>query len=532
MQYNLSLVIQWIDNATQALKQVEWNIQGFAQRNQANFKKMATVWGIAFWAITAWIGKATQAAAKSEGTWNKFNTVFAEWSDEMKEFVEDIRTRMPVATDTIARMAADVQDLLVPMWLSRELWAEMTQGFLEVANAIGAFDDVDPSEVLEAIKSWMTGASKALQRFSVDASIPALEARAVSEWLLKAWESFNNLDYEVRNQIKAQALLAQIYDNSSDAINWFAENSDSLIFRNLELKATIQDMIGVIGRWFLPIVDDIVKKIQPVVEQVVDRTEENQPLTRNIILASLAVAWLVTALWILWLILPKIVVAVTLLFSPIGILIALLAWLAVYVVRHRTEIRDFWLWVVDSIVEFSKRAWDQIGDTVITTLRVIVAIVTWWLSEVVLLVVNNRELVKETTAEARWRVQDNIFGVVDNIVWYVTRQFDRVKNAIGGIRDFGNNAISSVWGAITSVLPWRHTGWAVRAWQSYIVWEKWPEVFTPRSSGNIIANWWWWWVNVNINWVNINNGKDEVRFKNMLEDVIIKAQRWQALWFM
>ena len=177
----------------------------------------------------------TQDAAEAEGTWNKFNTVFWETKDDMKEFIKDIRTRMPVATDDIARMAADLQDLLVPLWLSRELWADMTKWFLEVSNAIGAFNDVNPKEVLEAIKSWLTGISMPLKRFWVDASVWALEAIALEEWLLKVWEKFSQLETKIRNQIRAQALLAQITYQSSDAINCLEKNTGILIFSHLVL---------------------------------------------------------------------------------------------------------------------------------------------------------------------------------------------------------------------------------------------------------------------------------------------------------
>lgn len=39
----------------------------------------------------------------------------------MEKFVDTIRDRMPMARDDIARMAADTQDLLVPLGLSRDL---------------------------------------------------------------------------------------------------------------------------------------------------------------------------------------------------------------------------------------------------------------------------------------------------------------------------------------------------------------------------------------------------------------------------
>lgn len=171
--------VQVVDKATAELKKIDKSVKDFdktgknsaanvkkwAQDNQANFQKMALIGTAAFVAVGAGILKVTKSAAEAEGTRNKFNTVFAEGAGDMTDFINDIRTRMPVATDTIARMAADIQDLLVPIGLSRELGAEMTQGFLEAANAIGAFNDVDPSQVLDAIKSGAIGSSEPLAKF-------------------------------------------------------------------------------------------------------------------------------------------------------------------------------------------------------------------------------------------------------------------------------------------------------------------------------------------------------------------------------
>ncbi len=317
----LETVVKWTASAKKALNSIKKSIDGiteevwkstkslkrFADNNKATFQKMTAVWAVAFWIISLWIRKATQDAAEAEWTWNKFNTVFWETSDEMSDFIKDIRKRMPVASDDIARMAADLQDLLVPLGLSRKLWADMTKGFLEVSNAIWAFNDVNPKEVLESIKSWLTGISMPLKRFWIDASVWALEAIALEKWFLKTGESFAKLEPKIRNQIRAQALLIQVQTQSSDAINGFAENSDSLIFRQLELEASISDLSWIIWKVFIPIIDDVVKKIIPLVKNFADWAEKNPELIKQITTISLIAVWLVTALGTLWLIIPSII---------------------------------------------------------------------------------------------------------------------------------------------------------------------------------------------------------------------------------
>jgi len=371
----LETVVKWTAEASKALKSIKKSINGiteevwkstkslkkFADNNKVTFQKMTAVWAVAFWVISLWIRKTTQDAAEAEWTWNKFNTVFWETSNEMSDFITDIRKRMPVATDDIARMAADLQDLLVPLGLSRELWADMTKGFLEVANAVGAFNDVNPKEVLDAIKSWLTGISMPLKRFWIDASVWALEAIAMEEGLLKAWESFAKLQPKIRNQIRAQALLTQVQTQSSDAINGFAENSDSLIFRQLELQATMSDLSWIIWKAFLPIIDDVLKTILPIVKNISTWAEKNPELIKQITILAIWFAWIVTALWVLWLAIPLIIkgflwltVAVKALWIALRFLALNPIWLVITAIAT-------WIFIWIQIV----KNWDKIKEKAI-----------------------------------------------------------------------------------------------------------------------------------------------------------------------
>jgi TPP-dependent pyruvate/acetoin dehydrogenase alpha subunit len=63
-----------------------------------------------------------------------------------------------------------------------------------------------------------------------------------------------------------------------------------------------------------------------------------------------------------------------------------------------------------------------------------------------------------------------------------------------------------------------------------LVWEKWPELFVPRSSGSIQPNANIWGISVSISGVSINNGMDVSNFKKMVEDAVVWASRKVSLW--
>lgn len=340
-------------------------VQGRLEKMKPTFQKMAIAGGLAFGAISLLVKSSVSEIAKAEGAYNKFNTVFGEHSEDMISFVGELRKTMPTATSEIVRMAADLQDLLVPLGLSRELATDMSKGFLDVANKIAAFNDVEPTEVLEAIKSGLAGSSEPLRRYGVNALETALEARALEEGLLDVGQSFKTLDPEIKTQIRAQALLAQILDNSSDAIEGFEKNNDSFIRRQQELNATITETKEIIGKALIPMFDSLLKKILPVVKKIAEWIDENPKLTKVIIIVAAALAGLVTLIGLLGLILPVIITGFALLLSPITLVIAIIVALSVVillVVKNWDFLKAKTIEAWDAIKIKTESAWNSIAD--------------------------------------------------------------------------------------------------------------------------------------------------------------------------
>ena len=292
---NLSIILDLKDNASKELQNFSGRLEGL----QSTFRKMAAVGTVALAGIAVGVYKATQEAAKAEGSWNKFNTVFGEGADDMRAWIGTVRKEMPTATHEIARMSADLQDLLIPMGLSRGVAQGMTKEMVTLANKLAAFNDVDPTQVLEAFKSGLAGSSEPLRRFGINALDSSIELEALQTGLLKAGQGFKDLDPITRSQVRAQAMVSLAYKQSGDAIAGFESNNDSLIRRQQALKATFAEMSVTIGNIFLPTLDSLVKKILPVVQAIGSWVEANPILARNIIIVSVALTGLVTVVGLL-----------------------------------------------------------------------------------------------------------------------------------------------------------------------------------------------------------------------------------------
>ena len=122
-----------------------------------------------------------------------------------------------------------------------------------------------------------------------------------------------------------------------------------------------------------------------------------------------------------------------------------------------------WEWVCDIAVEWANNMdqllTDSFGDTR-TSIKQWVQWVYDWIVEKLTSIVN----------------------AVKNIVSQIKDAWNSAKNAVS---DFGTNAVNKVKNFFGG---WKAEWWPVNAWTTYLVWEKWPELFVPNKSWTIIPN--------------------------------------------
>lgn len=459
MNPEVVLKIDALDNTKAAFSSVKKNLGGLEQGTasfqdklkslQPTFQKMAAVGTVAFAAVGAGIYKATQNAAVAEGSWNKFNTVFGEGAEEMRAFIDDIRKEMPSATHEIARMGADLQDLLVPMGLARDEAQGLTMGFLDVANKVAAFNDVDPTEVLEAFKSGLSGSSEPLRRFGINALDSSIEMEALEQGLLDAGQKLTDLDPITRSQVKAQALLSLSVKQSSDAIEGFEMNNDSLIRRQQDLQARTAELSVTLGNMFLPVLDSVVKAILPVVTRLSEWTEANPELARNLVIAAGAVAGMVAVLGTLGLIIlplitgfKAIAAVIFALSSPIGLIVIAIGALGFAAYK---------LW----------QNWDAIWESI----------------------------KKATEAAYNWikeKAIDPLVGAFDRVLRMIARVRDGIRSIGGKVGNVTSGVRSSIGSVIDKVTPFAEGGIVTRPTLG-LVGEAGPEAIIPLSKTGAIA---------------------------------------------
>ena len=177
-----------------------------------------------------------------------------------------------------------------------------------------------------------------------------------------------------------------------------------------------------------------------------------------------------------------------------------LDWIADKLVAFGDWFKQKWEWLKNTITWIFTAMWEWIK----TAFEFWVAVFTWdwetawniisgivsWLDETLTGIFGGM------WENIKWAFQAWIDWVVDklnafkdtvmSIVNAVKDAWEWAKNFVGDVWSWISNAASSAWNFVSS--PFRANGWPVQAWSSYIVGERWPELFIPSSNWNIVPN--------------------------------------------
>ena len=568
-QNNANKVLQWLKAQVESVK---GSITDFAKRNQWVFQGMALAGTASLWAITVWVNKSIQAANDYGESLNALKVVFWESSKELEKFWETANKSAWLSKTAFNQLATPVGAMLQNMWQSANEAAKNTINLTKRASDMASVFNVDVTEAMQAISAGLRWESDPLERFWVSLKDSQLKAYALRNWLI-------SVGHEMTEQEKTTARLWLLFEQTAK-LEWdFGNTSDQLANKKRILNATIANISTTLWQSFLPIITDVLQKITPIIEKVGSWIEANPTLARNIIIATGAIAWLVAWLWALWLALPAIIAWIWLLTWPIGLIIAgvVALWLARSTnflwIRDKTkEVIDFvwpyvkqWIEAIKVITEqilgWIKTFWTQRGDEITAVVKVIIDVVwtmfkLWFeiLSTYVSTALESiktvigifadlyhgrfsemREKIKGLFTTMWWAVVkvftgilESMWNIVDRIIWGITT---KIQNAIQSIKSAISNITDiSVWSSSWKIAWARANGWPVTGWSAYLVGERWPELYVPKSSGYVVPNSSLWWVNVSISGVNISNWMDLNSFKDYIEWVIVGSVRNLQAW--
>jgi len=196
-------------------------------------------------AMAAGIGLAIREAANAEEISSKFDAVFRDSADSVREWARvtaDATARSSIAFE---EYLSTFQDTFVPLGFARAEAAEFSQTLTQLAVDLASFNNESEPETVRALQSALVGNHETVRRYGVIINEAGIEQELLNMGIR------GGKDAATAAQV-AMARLNIIMAGTSDAQGDAARTSDSLTNQWKALTAELRDSAVAIGQSFMP----------------------------------------------------------------------------------------------------------------------------------------------------------------------------------------------------------------------------------------------------------------------------------------
>lgn len=223
---------------------------------------------------------AFRAASDLEEAQNKVDVVFGKSADTISKWAETAAESLGMSRRAALEAAGTFGNLFRAMDISLPTATKMSKSLVTLAADLASFNNANPQEVLDALRSGLVGEIEPLRRFGVSLSQARIEAKAMELGL------YNGVD-AIDASAKAQAAYAIILEDTQLAQGDFARTADSAANQQRIMRAQFEDTAAALGQSLIP----IFTKVAGVVQDVVKWFSSLPPAAQEIIVyAGLIVA--------------------------------------------------------------------------------------------------------------------------------------------------------------------------------------------------------------------------------------------------
>lgn len=212
---------------------------------------------------------AVNYASDLEETKNKVVVVFGEMSEAVLDWSTDSAWAMGMSQNTALSAAGMFGNLFTTMGIGQDASADMSMGLVQLASDLASFNNMDPTEVLEKLRSGLVGEVEPLRTLGINLSQTAVAAKAMEMGLAGA-------DGSLSAAALAQARYALILEQSANAAGDFARTSDGLANQQRILKAQFEDAAAALGVQLLPYALQFIQWVSGLIEKFQALTPEQQ----------------------------------------------------------------------------------------------------------------------------------------------------------------------------------------------------------------------------------------------------------------
>lgn len=249
-----------ISGLSKAIGKVDKDLAGFQRSTHSAAKattafsasiksgvNMLKVYGaVAAGALLVFGKSAIDAATSVEESLNKANVLFGQSSDEIQRWSEGLAASFGLSQRQALEAAGVFGNFFRTIGLGESDAAAMSQRLVELSADLASFNNVDPQEALDALRSGLSGEVEPLRRLGVFLNEATVKAKAMEMGLADG-------NGELSEAAKLQARYALILEQTGTAQGDFARTSDSLANQQRILNAEIDNLKVKLGAELAPI---------------------------------------------------------------------------------------------------------------------------------------------------------------------------------------------------------------------------------------------------------------------------------------
>jgi len=224
-----------------------------AKKLEHRGKAIGTAWkvgvgvvaGAALVKLAQLSGQAIEDASALAETTNKVGVVFEDQAGKVLKFGETAAESLGQSKQQALGAAATFGQFFDAAGMANDAAADMSLTMVGLASDMASFNDADPSEVLQNLRSGLSGEAEPLRKFGVFLNEGAVAAKAAELGLV-------GLNGKLSDGQKIQARYAIIMEQTAKAQGDFARTSDGLANKQRQATALMADASAELGEGLLP----------------------------------------------------------------------------------------------------------------------------------------------------------------------------------------------------------------------------------------------------------------------------------------
>jgi hypothetical protein len=222
-----------------------------------------------------------KAASDLQETMNKFDVVFGDNSQAVKQWGDQYAATIGRSQKQIAEFLSNSQDLFIPLGFEPGAATDLSKQVTQLAFDLASFNNTADGEAIRDMHAALTGSGEVMKKYGV-----VLSEAAVQQELLN-----QGLDAKAAtNQQKVQARLNIIMAGTTAAQGDAIRSAGGFANQMKGLQGVLFDTAAAIGDAILPYVTAFVTAVRAAATTVRDWISENPGLIQGIAIAGAVVA--------------------------------------------------------------------------------------------------------------------------------------------------------------------------------------------------------------------------------------------------